>query len=215
MSLADAGGLQGLTMRALAQALHVSPMALYGYVPSRSDLLVLMLDRAYATMNRRDERAGGWRARIEAVARDHRDLLLRHPWIAELPATRPPPGPGQAAKYDRDLSAFDGLGLGALETDRTLAAVLDLASGSARQALAAQGERRASGLTDEAWWASVAPHLDRVFDPDRFPVAARIGTAAATEAGNAYDSDATFELGLTLMLDGLEERLRQRGARID
>ena len=211
IALADEHALAGLKMRALAEALGSSPMALYAHVPSRGDLLVLMLDRACAAMPRREPEEGSWRARAAAVARDHRDLILRHPWIAELPATRPPPGPGQITKYDRDLAAFDGLGLDAVELDRTLAALLDLAGGSARQAVAAAREREASGLTDEAWWAALAPHFGQVFDPARFPLAASIGTAAAEATGGAYDPDAAFEHGLALMLDGLGERLRRRG----
>lgn len=209
IGLADADGLAGLTMRDVAQALRASPMALYTHVPARSDLLVLMLDRCCATMPRREPEAGGWRARVEAVARDHRDLILRHPWIAELPATRPPPGPGQAAKYDRDLAALDGLGLEPVDLDRILASLLDLASGSARQAVAARREREGSGLTDAAWWAAHAPYLEQAFDPERFPLAARIG-AAAMATGAAYDPEATFEQGLSLMLDGLAERLPGR-----
>lgn len=211
IGLADAGGLDGLTMRALAQALRSSPMALYNHVPSRADLLVLMLDQACASMSRREPGTGDWRARTRAVAHDHRDLILSHPWIAELPATRPPPGPGQIAKYERDLGALDGLGLDAVEVDRTLAALLDLASGSARQVVAARREREGSGLTDEAWWAAHAPFLERAFDPARFPLAARIGPAAATASGGAYDPDASFEQGLGLMLDGLSLQLGQFG----
>lgn len=210
--LADTGGLGALTMRALAQALRSSTMALYNHVPSRSSLLVLMLDRACGVMIRRKPDADSWRARAEVVARDHRNLILRHPWITELPATRPPPGPGQAAKYNHDLSALDGLGLDALEVDRTLAALLDLASASARQAVAARHERENTGLSDEAWWAAVAPYFGQAFDPARFPLAARIGTAAATASGGAYDPEATFELGLALMLDGLDKRLQRHGS---
>lgn len=211
ITLADALGLEGLTTRALAEVLRSSPMALYAHVPSRADLLVLMLDRACAAMSRREQNGGGWRALAEAVARDHRDLILRHPWIAELPATRPPPGPGQIAKYDRDLRALDGLGLDPVELDRTLAALLDFAGGSARQAVAARREQEGSGLTDQEWWAALAPYLEHAFDPERFPMAARVGTAAATATGGAYDPNATFEHGLALMLDGLEDRLRREG----
>jgi hypothetical protein len=85
-------------------------MVLYAHVPSRGDLRVLMLDRACATMPRREPAGSDWRARAMAVAHDHRDLIVRHPWIAERPAMRPAPGPGQIAKYDRDLRALDGLG---------------------------------------------------------------------------------------------------------
>lgn len=207
IELADRDGLSALTMRALAASLRASPMALYGHLGGRDDLLALMLDRACAAMSRRPPASPGWRAGVEAMTRDSRDLVLRHPWIAELPASRPALGPGFTAKYDRDLAALDGLGLDPLEMDRTLAALLDLAAGSARAAVAARRAAEATGLADEEWWALHAPWFDRVFDPAAFPVAARVGPAAAEAAGSAYQSDATFEAGLALMLDGLERRL--------
>ncbi len=212
VALADAQGLPGLTMRSLATALQASPMALYTHVGSRGDLLALMLDRVCGAMPRRPGPFDSWRERVAAMARDNRDLQLRHPWIVDLPATRPPPGPGLAAKYDRDLAALDGLGLGSLGMDQTLAALLDLAAGSARQAAAAGAARRESGLGDVEWWALHAPFLDRVFDPAAFPVAARVGPAAAEASGGAYDPDAAFEAGLALMLDGLERRVAPEGA---
>lgn len=207
VSLADAAGLDRLTMRTLAHELGSSPMALYNHVPGRRGLLVLMLDHCYATMDRREPGAGGWRVCVEAVARDHFDLILRHPWIAELPATRPALGPGQAAKYDRDLAALDGLALDVVELDRTLAAILELASGAARQAVAAQRERLDSGMSDEAWWGICAPYYEKAFEPERYPLAARIGSAAAEATGGAYDPEAVLAQGLMLMLNGLNARV--------
>lgn len=211
ISLADTGGLGGLTMRALARALDASPMALYAHVDGRDELMALMLDQVCGAMRRRHV-ADEWRPRVEAMVRDNRDLMLQHPWIVELPAGRPPPGPGLAAKYDLDLRALDGLGLDGLQMDRTLAALLDFAAGSARQTVAARVERASSGLSDEEWWALHAPYLQRVFDAAAFPMAARVGLAAAEASGSAYDPEAVFNRGLLLMLDGLEQQLKHPGA---
>src|SRR5260370_20348405 len=50
--LADAEGLEEVTMRGVAKALGVAPMPLYTYVPGKAELLDLMLDAAYTGMPR-------------------------------------------------------------------------------------------------------------------------------------------------------------------
>lgn len=52
IGIADAEGMDAVTMRRVAQALGVSPMALYTYVPGKAELVDLMLDTAYADMPR-------------------------------------------------------------------------------------------------------------------------------------------------------------------
>ncbi len=44
--LADAGGLEAVTMRAVAAELGIAPMSLYNYVPTKDHLFQLMIDRA-------------------------------------------------------------------------------------------------------------------------------------------------------------------------
>ncbi|WP_233220248.1 TetR/AcrR family transcriptional regulator, partial [Micromonospora sp. RP3T] len=46
IAVADADGLDGLTMQRVAESLAVTKMALYRYVPGRAELVALMLDAA-------------------------------------------------------------------------------------------------------------------------------------------------------------------------
>ena len=52
LALADADGLEAVTMRAVAERLGTSPMSLYTYVPGKAELLDLMLDALYLAMPR-------------------------------------------------------------------------------------------------------------------------------------------------------------------
>ncbi|WP_129839996.1 TetR/AcrR family transcriptional regulator [Streptomyces sp. RFCAC02] len=210
--LADTGGLDALTMRGVAQRLGVTPMTLYTYVPGKTELLDLMLDAAYLRMPRAGHGDRPWRARVEAVARDNRDLFLRHPWVATLPTTRPPLGPGLMAKYEHELEAFDGLGLDDVEMDAALAFLLGFVQSVARAELDTQAAARAGALSDEEWWAANAPLLAKVFDPGRFPLAARVGSAAGEAHGGVYDPGHAFTFGLRRVLDGLETLIRERAA---
>src|SRR3712207_7574985 len=92
--LADAEGLEAVTMRRVAQELRVVPMTLYTYVPDKATLLELMLDRLYLRMPREEHPDNPWRERLAAIAEENRGLYAEHPWAATLPASRPPLGPG-------------------------------------------------------------------------------------------------------------------------
>jgi Tetracyclin repressor-like, C-terminal domain len=154
----------------------------------------------------------GWRARLEQVARENLALFHRHPWMLEVVTFRPPMGPGVIAKYDRELRALEGIGLSDVEMDSVLALVLGYVQSSARQALEATLVEQRTGLTDEEWWAAQAPLLEQVLEPDRFPTAGRVGTAASKEYEGLWDPEHAFEFGLQRVLDGIEVLVKSRAA---
>lgn len=65
----------------------------YSYVPGKAELIDMMLDTVCAEVLDGDADVGGWRARLERVARDNYALYLRHPWLLQVAASRPPLGP--------------------------------------------------------------------------------------------------------------------------
>lgn len=158
VELADREGLDALTMRAIAQRLGVTPMTLYTYVPGKAELLDLMLDAVYLRMPRTAHPAAtAWRTRVAAVAAENRELLLAHPWVIGLAATRPPLGPGLMTKYEHELAAFEGLGLDDIEMDAALTHLLDFVRSTARTALDQQAAAADSAMSDAAWWEANAP----------------------------------------------------------
>jgi len=203
IAIADGDGLEALTIRRVAAALAVRPMTLYTYVPGKAELLDLMLDAVYREMPRADWPGDGWRERLTAVAHDNRALFAAHPWAAAISSSRPPLGPGLMAKYEHELAALASAGLDDVQTDAALTFVLDFVRSSALAARDAQAAQRASGMTDEQWWEEHAPLLARVFDPDAYPTAARVGAAAGAAQGGAYSPDRAWEFGLERVLDGL------------
>jgi AcrR family transcriptional regulator len=209
--LADAEGLEALTMRRVAQALGVAPMTVYTYVPGKAELLDLMLDAAYARMPRTGTSGQPWRQRVTAIAADNKSLYETHPWAATVSTIRPPLGPGQMAKYEHELSAFDGLGLDDVTVDDCLAYLLTFIQAAARAAADARDLQRDSAMDDEQWWAANAPLLARVFDEDAYPTAARVGSAAGAAHGGAYRPEHAYEFGLQRVLDGLAALIDARG----
>jgi AcrR family transcriptional regulator len=213
IALADSDGLGAVTMRAVANALGVVPMSLYTYVPGKAELLDLMLDTAYRQMPRDDLSGRPWRERLAVIAQQNRDLFSQHPWIAEVATSRPPLGPGLMAKYEYELRAFDGLGLDDVEMDAALTFLLGFVQAAARSAADTASARQDSAMSEEQWWAANAPLLARVFDETKYPTAARVGAAAGTAHGAAYDAGHAYHFGLQRVLDGLGILIDTSGAR--
>jgi AcrR family transcriptional regulator len=203
VALADAEGLDAVTMRAVALAVGAAPMSLYTYVPGKAELLDLMLDRCYSRMPRPDRSGEPWRARVAAVAADNRALFRAHPWAAEVSTSRPPLGPGLMAKYEYELRAFDGTGLDDVRRDAALTYVLDFVRASARSAAEVRHAQREGAWSDEQWWTANAPLLAQVLDEQRYPTAVRVGAAAGSAQNAAYSPDHAYEFGLARVLDGL------------
>ncbi len=67
-----------------------------------------------------------------------------------------------------------------------------------------------SQLTDPQWWDITGPILDRLFDPAKFPGAARVGAAAGSEHNAAVDPDHALGFGLERILDGIAELIERR-----
>lgn len=81
--IADAQGLDGVSMRHVAAELGCGTMSLYNYVPRKEDLYELMVD-AVSGEHELWEPAGDWRADMLRVAHGSRALMLRHPWLPAL-----------------------------------------------------------------------------------------------------------------------------------
>lgn len=210
IEIADTAGIEALTMRAVATALGMTPMATYTYVPGKAELLDLMVDQVYGAMARTDLDELPWRARVTAIAGENRALLARHPWLAYLPTTRPPLGPGQSAKYDHELRAFEGLGLDDLTMDAALTFVLGFVNSVARIAIDSARAAADSGMSDPQWWDRAAPLLARLVDPRQYPVATRVGTTAGQAHDAAYSADHAYDFGLARLLDGLAVLIENR-----
>jgi AcrR family transcriptional regulator len=210
ITIADADGLAALSMRRVAEHLGVGTMSLYTHVPGKGELIDVMLDTVIGEVDLPDELAGGWRARLESIARANWALYHRHPWLLQLATGRPPLGPNVIAKYDYELRAVDEIGLDDVEMDSVITLVLGHVEGAARRALEASQAEQRTGVSDEQWWGASAPILSRVFDANRYPTAARVGAAAGEAYGAAYDAEHAFEFGLQRVLDGIAVFIRAR-----
>src|SRR5687767_6182992 len=89
---ADAGGLEALTMRQLAEMLKVAPMALYRHIANKDDLIDAMIDVVFSEIGLPSGGAD-WKTAMRQRAMSLRDVLARHRWAIGLMESQRRPGP--------------------------------------------------------------------------------------------------------------------------
>lgn len=204
IALADADGLDAVSMRAVAGRLGIGAMSVYTYVPGKAELLDLMVDTLYTQMPRPPWRLRTWRRRLTRVAEDNRALFTEHPWLADVATlSRPPLGPGLMTKYEHELAAFDRTGLDDVQVDAALAHLLGFVQGHARAARDAARAKSDTAMSDADWWAANQPVLALALDPSTYPRAARVGTAVGEALGTSWSPEHAWSFGLERTLDGL------------
>lgn len=193
VELADADGLDAVTMAAVAARLGFTTMALYRYVESRQDLLVAMVDEAFG-LPPEPNRRRGWRAQAEAWARADAARLFAHPWVLDVRLGSPPIGPHLLAWMEAGFAALAKSGLPPARVADSLLIVDGYVRSSVQLAV-----QYADGADQ---WVRT---LRAVLDADRFPE-----VQGVLESG-AFDDDSlsgaptgSFEFGLALVLDGIE-----------
>lgn len=216
IELADAEGLDAVSMRRVAERLGRSAMALYTYVPGKAELLDLMLDRVLVERRTDHDLARGWRAAVEDQARDAWAFYERHPWVLQVSGSRAGLGPHELDVYESQLRLLDGLGLSGVEVARSVAAIAGFVRGAAKAVADARTAAQVTGVTDDAWWAARAPLLEELVDEAwavRFPTLTRLGEAQAFDQLDRPDDTTpytvqealdAFEFGLQRLLDGVE-----------
>jgi AcrR family transcriptional regulator len=203
IAIADAEGIEAVTVRRVAGEMGVAAMSLYTYVANKAELVELMVDAVYLEMAGQDLSDKNWRLRVEAMARDNLALYRRHPWMVAVYPERPPLGPGVISKYERELRALEGLGLSDVEMDSALTFLLNFVRAAAGDEIQSERLRAATAMTTGEWWAAHARALAALVSPEEFPTAVRVGAAAGAANEGAYNVAFAFEFGLQRVLDGL------------
>jgi AcrR family transcriptional regulator len=204
IEIADAEGLEALSMRGIAARVGAATMSTYRHVTSKDDLVLQMADAAFGELPPAAHDDGaGWRERVEATVRTMWAVHRRHPWLAHLsPLTRPLPLPRLLGHGEQVLAAFADAGLDAVTTLN-----LQILLYSYVQGLAINIEREAhaaatTGVSDDEWMRQQGPAMGAITATGRYPAFARL-METFTVRGYDLDLDLIFELGLGLMLDGL------------
>jgi AcrR family transcriptional regulator len=196
VALADREGLDAVSIRRVALKLEASPMALYHYVPSKRDLLNLMMDATYGEFEIGADMKKDWRALLHHFAWESRRCLQRHPWLAALRVTDPEYGPRCIETLEELLASLAGFGLETRVAVRLLGTLFVFVNGF----VAAEGIGTASSRSHGSGRKSPQqPHFSSaVLETGKFPRVVRF-----VELGAELPDDEAFERALDWMLSGM------------
>ncbi|MEV7039750.1 TetR/AcrR family transcriptional regulator [Amycolatopsis sp. NPDC051061] len=203
--IADAEGLDAVSMRRVAAELGAGTTSLYRYVSKKDEVLELMGDEVLAEL-RDAPLPSGWRDGLRAIARLLREVGLRHPWLTTVAAGRAIHGPHSLRWRERTLSVFDDMDLG---TDEMLAALGTLSAfvlGHVLGELADREAARRSGLSHDQWMEREGEYGPMIMNSGEYPRFTRVMIEA--ELPHAADrQDRGFEAGLDRVLAGIAAHL--------
>jgi AcrR family transcriptional regulator len=197
--LADAGGLDALSMRKVGSELGVAAMALYRYVATKDELIDAMIDRVLGEFPVADSSAG-WREAMRLEGRRLRQASLAHPWVVGFLLSRPSFGHNAMGQLEQSMAMLDGIGL---DIDQMLdigATVRAFAVGYVQAELAEADAQRRTGMSVADWRLSVQPIVEAIIATGEFPYVERI----IIDAEDFPDSEVTFNRRLEHVLDGLQ-----------
>ena len=205
VAVADTEGVDAVSMRRIASELGVGTMSLYRYVETKDDLLDLMTDQVMGEDAEGGEVTGDWRSDLRGLAVRYRVLMLRHPWVLPIGASRPPMGPNMMRRTEQLLGALDGYGLGIERISELTSAVVAYVRGVVLSETAEAELIRRTGQTQDDYRRAYGPYLMQVLAAGEHPLMARF----IYEADDHPDLDQAFLRGLDLVLDGVEVGLRR------
>ncbi|WP_434600429.1 TetR/AcrR family transcriptional regulator [Streptomyces sp. A5-4] len=206
IGIADAEGLDAVSMRRLSTDLGTGTMSLCRYVPSKVELLDLMLDRVRGeTLDAAGPHEGAdWQGAVEGMARGDLDLFRRHPWLLKVNQARTVLGPSAVRGLEAAVGALKGMGLTDPELIAVIITIQSYVTGTARTEIQTAEAVRETGLSHEAFWEGQQPYLERAMLSGDFP---RMAALSEDTFATGFDH---LAFGLRRLIDGFETLVRQR-----
>lgn len=109
VAIADAEGLEAVSIRRVATELGTRPMSLYTHIEHKAELVDLMIDEVMAEALLPGEVPADWREALREIARHTRAATRAHPWIIATAFRRPLLGPNALRHVDQSLAAVSTL----------------------------------------------------------------------------------------------------------
>ena len=197
LALADAGGIEALSMRKLGEAVGVEAMSLYNHVPSKADLLDGLVDLVFSEIKLPSD-AAGWRTAMRERAIAIRAALSRHRWAIGLMESRRRPGPANLRHHDAVIGKLRSAGFDIAMVAHAYSLLDGYIYGFALTKM-----NIPFNTTDEM--AAMAQDMFEPFPANEYPNLAEFVTDHVMKPG--YDYGEEFEYGLDLILNGLEGAL--------
>ena len=198
LRLADKQGLDALSMRNLAQALKVEAMSLYNHIEGKEQLLDGLVELVVGELEAPSV-GTDWRRAMRGRAITAHRVLMRHPWATMLLVSRMNVGPNMLRYIDRTVGCLREAGFSWAMADHAWNTLDAFTYGFTLQRLNFPLEPRQ--------YASAAKQFLPMIPVERFPY---MNGLSQEIIDGRHDGLQHLELGLDLLLDGLEQLRRPR-----
>ena len=206
MATLDAEGLAGLSIRKLAAKLGAGATSLYWHVPTKDDLIDLLIDEIWSEVDVPDPELAGWRSGALLFGHSLRATVLRHPWLPEIMYVRPSIGPNAMTLGSRGLVLFGAAGFSGPDVDFAMGSVMSYVLGTASSEVATREMARKAGQSLEQMSGDLLQQAEALTTD--LPGMHESVRRRADRDVNALFTE-SFAFGLDALLDGLEARLRK------
>lgn len=216
LSIIDKEGIDGFSMRGLAQELGVYPTAVYWYVPNRNALLAEVVSHALSDVVPPED-VGDWRLWLKELFRRYRNTVRRHPNLAALMGAQLVSNAGvNPAFVDKILTVLSRAGFDGEHLVQAFNTVVAVKVGFVTIEFAA------APVEDDKAWAAEMKRSIRAVNPERHPVLARNLARIENRAfivrwqnGTEVPLDDSFEMYIDVAVKGLERLLTEADDRAD
>ncbi|TMR88622.1 TetR/AcrR family transcriptional regulator C-terminal domain-containing protein [Nonomuraea basaltis] len=206
LRILDAEGLDGLSMRRVAQELDTGPASLYAHVANKDELLELIYDRVLGEIELPERDPGRWKEQLRGYATEAHRVFAAHADVARAALANVPTGENSV----RVGEFVFGLLIEAGMTPREASLAMDRLSlyvvGDAYEGSLHYARMRAAGLTDPGeyfeYFAGQIAAYYRELPLSRFPHLVKYIDELIADNG-----EDRFAYGLELLLDGIEARM--------
>ncbi|MEV0829896.1 TetR/AcrR family transcriptional regulator [Nonomuraea rubra] len=200
VELLNEEGLSGLSMRRLGAKLSAGATSLYWYVATKDELLELVYDEVWGEMMVPDPDEVGWREATSVLAHSMRQVILSHPWSADLIGRLPALGPNALHVANEMRRMFKQAGFTGLDTDYAIATLTAYIFGMTIPEIAWNAKSGAEQYDAEEMKSAVARLAAK------YPHMRESHQMTETEDPRVV-REVAFDFGLVSVLDGLERRL--------
>lgn len=195
IALADAGGIEALSMRKLGEELKVEAMSVYRHVANKEDLLGGMIDAVFAEIEL-PSHSEDWKTALRKRSLSVRAALLRHPWATGLMDSGTRPGHATLRHHNRVLGTLRNGGFSVPMAAHAFSAIDSYIYGFAMQ-------DKALPFETEEESAAMAQMMLAQLDADEYPYLVELIRDHAAQPGYHYGDEFTY--GLDLILNALEK----------
>jgi len=194
--LADAGGIDALSMRKLAEELGVKAMSLYNHVANKNDILFSIVDIVVSEIEVPDLSID-WKTAIRRRSLSAHEVLLRHPWAAMELMSRINVGSAMLRYVDATLGCFREAGFSYEMADHAWNLIDSHIYGFTLQEL--------NFPVEATEYSNAATKGLSLIPEDKYPYMNKLTHYVMD---GSYDGLHEFEFGLELLLDGLDRFLQ-------